>query len=156
MKLKYYLRGAGIGVIVTTLIFTIALAFEGPTTSEEDIIREAEKLGMVSQESLDKKTSSTDDNKKNDQTDDKAENKEDSGKQENATEEMISFHIDRGDSSAVVSKRLQEMNLVDNAESFDSFLSEQNFDNLLQPGEYQIPKDSSFLEIAKILTTKKE
>ena len=44
MKLKYYLRGAGIGVIVTTLILTIALAFEGPTMSEEDIIREAEKL----------------------------------------------------------------------------------------------------------------
>ncbi|MDD6194246.1 MAG: hypothetical protein PUB19_05040 [Lachnospiraceae bacterium] len=153
MKLKYYLRGAGVGVIVTTLIFTIAIAFDKPTMSQEDIIREAEKLGMIS------KDSGTDDD-----TSDKANTKQEDtdgentgeGQEEGKTTEMVSFAVARGDSSAAVASRLQEMGLVDDAQAFDNFLAEQNFDNLLLPGEYTIPKDSSFLDIAKILTTKKE
>lgn len=153
MKLKYYLRGAGVGVIVTTLIFTIAIAFDKPTMSQEDIIKEAEKLGMVSS---DEKQDEDQPEKTN--TKDESTNQNDTSKDdENGdAKEVVSFAIARGDSSAVVAARLQEMGLVDNAEAFDKFLSEQNFDNLLLPGEYSIPKDSSFLDIAKILTTKKE
>ena len=47
MKAKYYLRGMGIGVFVTALIFGIALVFYRPKMSEDEIRREAAKLGMV-------------------------------------------------------------------------------------------------------------
>ena len=47
MKLKYYLRGMGIGIIVTTLIFTIAWFFISPKMTDAEIIERAEKLGMV-------------------------------------------------------------------------------------------------------------
>lgn len=47
MKRKYFLRGMGIGIFVTAMLFTIALIFESPTMSEEEIKREAAKLGMV-------------------------------------------------------------------------------------------------------------
>ena len=47
MKAKYYLRGMGIGILVTTLIFGTALVFYKPGLSEEQIRREAAKLGMV-------------------------------------------------------------------------------------------------------------
>ena len=153
MKLKYYLRGAGIGVIVTTLIFTSAIAFDKPTMSQDDIIREAEKLGMVSKDSDTKNQTGDEENAKQEDTD-----KTDTGKEQedNKTSEMVSFAVARGDSSAVVASRLQEAGLVDDAQAFDNFLSEQDFDNLLQPGEYSIPEDSSFLDIAQILTTKKE
>ena len=46
MKFKYYLRGVGIGVIVTTLLFTIAFAFYKPTLSDAEIIKKAQALGM--------------------------------------------------------------------------------------------------------------
>ena len=46
MRFKYYLRGAGIGVILTTLIFTIAFAVYKPTLSDEEIMKKAEELGM--------------------------------------------------------------------------------------------------------------
>ena len=46
MRFKYYLRGAGIGVILTTLIFTIAFAVYKPTLSDDEIMKKAEALGM--------------------------------------------------------------------------------------------------------------
>ena len=153
MKLKYYLRGAGVGVIVTTLIFTIAIAFGEPTMSKEDIMREAEKLGMVSQEKAGESGESKKEDTKNAETP-KENTTDEEGKGE--ITETVTFTINRGDTSAVVSGHLQELGLVDDGEAFDKFLSEQNFDNYLQPGEHSIPKNSSFLDIAKILTTKKE
>lgn len=42
MKLKYYMRGLGIGIILTTLILTIG----NNTISDEEVIRRANALGM--------------------------------------------------------------------------------------------------------------
>ena len=39
MRFKYYLRGAGIGVILTTPIFTIAFAVYKPTLSDDEIVQ---------------------------------------------------------------------------------------------------------------------
>lgn len=46
MKLKYYLRGLGIGIVVTTLILSVALHNKGQMTDAE-VIERAEELGMV-------------------------------------------------------------------------------------------------------------
>lgn len=53
MKLKYYLRGIGIGLIVTTVILMITFSIHGqkPLTDEE-IIARATELGMVRPEQL--------------------------------------------------------------------------------------------------------
>ncbi len=45
MKLKYYLRGLGIGIVLTTLILFI-FRMVNPISNEE-VIKRAEKLGMV-------------------------------------------------------------------------------------------------------------
>ena len=49
MKLKYYLRGLGVGIVVTAVILTIANHL-GNKMSDEDIIKRAAKLGMVMKE----------------------------------------------------------------------------------------------------------
>lgn len=49
MRFKYYLRGAGIGVIVATLILAVAFLFQD-NISDEEVIRRAIKLGMVMEE----------------------------------------------------------------------------------------------------------
>lgn len=47
MKRKYYLRGLGLGILITSLVFIIA----GPKEpSDEDIIKRAEELGYVKEE----------------------------------------------------------------------------------------------------------
>ncbi len=51
MRFKYYLRGAGIGVIVATLILSVAFLLQD-NISDEEVIRRAMKLGMVMEENL--------------------------------------------------------------------------------------------------------
>ena len=138
MRFKYYLRGAGIGVILTTLIFTIAFAVYKPTLSDDEIMQKAEALGMEmpadDSDSADKKDTKT---------------PEDGGQKN-----VIEFTIASGDTSATIAQHLQEVGLVDNAKSFDLYLSDQDLDNQLLPGTYQIPEGATFLEIGELLTTK--
>lgn len=47
MKLKYYLRGLGMGIIFATLILSISSVIHNNNLSEEIIIKEAKKLGMI-------------------------------------------------------------------------------------------------------------
>ena len=51
MKLKYYLRGLGIGIIVTTLILMIAGAGQKEELTDAQIIERAKELGMVMENS---------------------------------------------------------------------------------------------------------
>ena len=158
MRFKYYLRGAGIGVILTTLIFTIALAVYKPTLSDDEIMQKAEALGMEmpadDSDSADKKDTKTakdqkDDADASDSNTDDATTSEDGGQKN-----VIEFTIASGDTSATIAQHLQEVGLVDNAKSFDLYLSDQDLDNQLLPGTYQIPEGASFLEIGELLTTK--
>ena len=50
MKLKYYLRGLGIGIIVTTVILAVSFSKKEIKMSDEEIIARAAQLGMVMQE----------------------------------------------------------------------------------------------------------
>ena len=51
MKLKYYLRGLGIGIIVTTLILMIAGTGQKEELTDAQIIERAKELGMVMEDS---------------------------------------------------------------------------------------------------------
>lgn len=66
MRRKYFMRGMGLGIIITALIFTISSFFTNGTMSRSEIIAEAKKLGMVMQ---DADTLENTDNKDNDNTD---------------------------------------------------------------------------------------
>lgn len=158
MRFKYYLRGAGIGVILTTLIFTIAFAVYKPTLSDDEIMKKAEALGMEmpadDSDSADKKDTKTakdqkDDADASDSNTDDATTSEDGGQKN-----VIEFTIASGDTSATIAQHLQEVGLVDNAKSFDLYLSDQDLDDQLLPGTYQIPEGATFLEIGELLTTK--
>ena len=47
MKLKYYLRGFGLGIILTTVIMIIVTHSSRNDLSNAEIINKAEALGMV-------------------------------------------------------------------------------------------------------------
>lgn len=53
MRLKYYLRGMGIGIICTTLLLAIASHTNKQTMTDEEVIKRAGELGMVMQEDAD-------------------------------------------------------------------------------------------------------
>jgi hypothetical protein len=174
MKLKYYLRGAGIALIVISLIWMISSAFSTTSMSKSQIESEAKKLGMVypdekgtiadNMESEDDKNSEdnaaaqanatgTDANATDaNATDANANGTDTNG--EGAPAETVEFTISRGETSSIISNHLQEQGIVDNAEAFDKFLTLSNDDNFLQPGTYTITKGSTFEEIANALMGK--
>jgi hypothetical protein len=174
MKLKYYLRGAGIALIIISLIWMISSAFSTTTMSKSQIESEAKKLGMVypdekgtiadNMESEDDKNSEdnaaaqanatgTDANNTDaNATDANANGTDTNG--EGAPAETVEFTISRGETSSIISNHLQEQGIVDNAEAFDKFLTLSNDDNFLQPGTYTITKGSTFEEIANALMGK--
>ena len=47
MKLKYYLRGLGIGIIIAVVIMIIAFRIHGSEMSDQQVIERAQELGMV-------------------------------------------------------------------------------------------------------------
>lgn len=47
MKIKYYLRGLGMGILFATLVMTVSSVIHNNNLSEEKIIKEAKKLGMI-------------------------------------------------------------------------------------------------------------
>ena len=105
-------------------------------------------------DSADKKDTKTakeqkDDADASDSNTDDATTSEDGGQKN-----VIEFTIASGDTSATIAQHLQEVGLVDNAKSFDLYLSDQDLDNQLLPGTYQIPEGATFLEIGELLTTK--
>lgn len=51
MKFKYYLKGLGMGIIVTTIIMTVSCVVHNNNLSDQEIIEKAKKLGMVMAES---------------------------------------------------------------------------------------------------------
>jgi len=52
MKLKYYLRGLGIGIVVSTLIMGIIFSSKNSTLSDEEVMVRAAQLGMVKSSTL--------------------------------------------------------------------------------------------------------
>ena len=47
MKLKYYLRGLGIGIIVTTIILVSCFSMQKPKMTDAQIMEKASQLGMI-------------------------------------------------------------------------------------------------------------
>ena len=52
MRLKYYLRGLGIGIVVTAVIMGVSADRQRSAMTEEQIIARAKELGMVEQEGI--------------------------------------------------------------------------------------------------------
>lgn len=53
MKLKYFLRGLGSGVVITAIILTVSFQGRNSDISDKEIMKRAEALGMVSKEEVD-------------------------------------------------------------------------------------------------------
>ncbi|MBE5907525.1 MAG: endolytic transglycosylase MltG [Lachnospiraceae bacterium] len=164
MKLKYYMRGMGIGVFVTTLIFLIAIAFMKPNTTAEttataqesgkQTIKEEQEKEEPVQEETEEETPEPVDEKQVETTVDEDGTVTTVETIPGATGEPVSFTIQGGEGSATVGDKLQEAGLVDSGSRFNRYLEDNNYDNVIQPGTYSIPKGSTYEEVAQIITTR--
>ncbi len=170
MKLKYYMRGVGIGVVVTTIILVVAFAFIGNNMSDEEIVARAKKLGMV--ESNTTKTDTTMSGTKNTTNSTEQEGNTTingatnpmpnsaSGNDTNAepvlAEETVEFTISDGDVSRTVIERLVAQGIITDGDGFNRYLQDKGYDNNLQNGTFHIKKGISQEDLANLLVTKQQ
>lgn len=163
MKLKYYLRGMGIGIIVTTIILAISFSRREVEISDEEIMARAATLGMVMQKE-DLEQTEEDDNTEAEEP----HSEEDMSIVEDVTEDEIEedsvaangldvqegsyrLVIQKGDVCRTVCEDLAANGVISDAEVFRGYLFEIGYANNMRTGEYDIPYGLTAEEVADIL-----
>jgi len=184
LKLRYYLRGLGIGMLVTAFILGIAGGDEAEMTDAQ--IRErAIELGMVDSGSImlsdlrenhtEESEATTEEDEPVESTDSTPEPTEESTESTEETEpmepmestdpiepteteaslEVVTITIYAGSGSYTVSKDLEDAGLVEDAGDFDDYLCNMGYSKIVRTGTYKITVGTSEEEIAKIITGKR-
>ncbi len=168
MKLKYYLRGLGIGIIITTIILTISYSGRKSEITDEEIIQRAEELGMVMEEDslfpLGKKESDTEQRSETEslteagqqpETEDlvnsETEQETESDIKTNTDAETYRLTIFPGSVAQNISSELEENGVIEDGYALRTYLSQIGYSKLLKVGEYDIPYGASNEEIYQIL-----
>lgn len=164
MKLKYYLRGLGIGILVTTVILMIAFARHPKELTDAEVIARAKTLGMVMEnketgQSIPKATEQQTEAVAGVNTEQQVEGAAGVNTEQqtegaagaNTEQQMVELAVVQGDTSNSVAARLYAAGVVEDAEAFNSFLMEHNYADAILPGTVQIPADADYEKIAQIL-----
>lgn len=180
MKLKYYLRGLGIGIIVTTIILVSCFSMQKPKMTDAQIIEKASQLGMImpEQDSVvaaeTETTEPEETQQKNEQQvaaeeaqqqtevpkeqateetqqDAPSEDTENAESEEPAQQEPFTLVVNRGDVCRTMCENLAANGVIDDSEGLRKYLSEVGYASFISAGTYQIPYHASYEEITNIL-----
>ena len=174
MRLKYYLRGMGIGITFATLLLTISFYFGRDALTKErltdaEIIERATALGMTMPEDEIKVESEVSDEDKDSEEKAKTDEKTDSIEEDSnetieeeivptaavdETKTYVPFSIKGGQSSEIVCSNLEKAGLIDDADKFNKYLNELDVDNLVKSGTFYIQQGSSYDDIVALLVNK--
>lgn len=173
MKLKYYLRGLGIGIIITTIVLMIAYSGYKTELTDEEIIKRAEALGMVMEE--DPLFSNSETNKMTETVEEVevTENSEVSTEQnsevvpeseiqveesevENESQlkmESETYHlvITSGMVPRLICNELEENGVITSASELRQYLVDVGYATSIKVGEYEIPYGATKEEVYQIL-----
>lgn len=166
MELKQYLKGLGIGILVTVVILGVSQKTK-PMTDAEIKVRAAQ-LGMVEETVLSDlvtEEKSGSDTLMEEYTQENSEasiegttqlstqDLEEAAKGETVIEEegYVVITIEPGSGSSVISSKLSEAGLIASKEEYNEYLLSKGYDRRLIAGEYRIPMGASMEEITRIL-----
>ena len=178
IKLKYYLRGLGTGIVITTLVLTISFNVRSCTTKndapEETTTEDTTKEISSDKENNIENTTSKDDKseEKSSSKDDKSEEKttekdteeittekqsEDKSEEEPAsdtplTNQKVTLNVTRGMASDTVAALLEDAGVVDSAYEFNKYLYQMGYERIIRVGTYEIEVGMSYEEIARMIT----
>ncbi len=169
MKIQYYLRGLGIGIIVTALVMGITKDRKEPLT-EAEIRAMALEIGMVDSNSLkltDTQASgepdsfsgtpepgepSGDERPGEGEDGEEPEEPEEPSGDEGQPDEGITVEIEPGAGSRAICRMLEEAGLIEDADSFDRYLIDNGYSKRIRMGTYVIIPGTDPEEIARIIT----
>lgn len=161
MKLKYYLRGMGIGIIVTTIILAISFSQRKVEISDEQVMVRAAALGMVMPEEQGAGTETTEAETEvqTEQMEQTSEDLQTEDMNSEGTEAAVATEqngtyrlvINKGDVCRVVCETLQENGVIDDAEALRKHLFELGYANSISTGAYDVPYGLTMEEVAEII-----
>lgn len=178
MKLKYYLRGLGIGILVTAAILTIVYHTKGGM-SDSQIKKRAAQLGMVmastEDDTLFAQTTQADTTIEETGTisveetttvvetteavteapTEKPTEKPTEAPTEKPTEPVAAgavLTISPGMYSESVSAELARLGIITNQKEFNSYLVNNGYAERIQTGDFKVKADMSYDELARIIT----
>ena len=174
MKLKYYLRGLGIGILVTAAILTIVYHTKG-SMSDSQIMKRAAQLGMVmastEEDTLFAQTTQADTTieetgtisveetttvvETTEAVTEASTEKPTEAPTEPAVAEAV-LTISPGMYSESVSAELVRLGIITNQKEFNSYLVNNGYAECIQTGDFKIKADMSYDEIARIITKSKK
>lgn len=173
MKLKYYLRGAGAGIILATALFMLSSFYSdtynnaaGETVTESS--DEAEQTGedtLDTEEPTEEVASGVENvvedvegvvSKVEEEVEAEAELTESDTDSNDTEVTYIAFTVNGGDSSNTVASNLYNKGLVDDADAFNDYLNTLGVDDMIQAGTFYVKMGSTYDDLAAILVTKQE
>lgn len=182
MRLKYYLRGLGLGIIFAVIIMMIGFHDNKQSMSDTEIIEKAKTLGMVEAKNIsgtvadEYNSEKTDSSAANsDASSQKAETEQDSQMQDSQTAQedtqqeadakqetvepqdavtTYTISVTSQDTCRTIAEKLKALNLVDDAEQFRIYMGQKGADHFIADGEHVIPQGASYDDIITILTQK--
>lgn len=166
MKIRFFLRGLGAGIVITALILCVSYRIHSP---EQNVVEQAKQLGMVFPEgtaaplavSRQPKTSAAPQvsvqpvkpTYKSQTNGTAAADKK--GKQVKSTPAQIRgtrFTVRSGLLSSSVAREMMEAGIIKSDKVLDEYLEKSGFAREIQSGTYFIPAGSTYEEIARIIT----
>ncbi len=183
MKLKYFLRGLGIGIIFGAIIMLAAYLTSGSyKLTDEEIISRAKNLGMVYESDI--ATSGDADNEKNtteevtteaptteapttenttEVTTEKVteattrattESAKTTEDKKDAEYQTAEITVVGGMGSQQVAQLLEDAGMIESASDFDSYLNRNGYSTRIEIGTFEINSNMTYEEMATILCTK--
>ena len=166
MKLKFYLRGLGIGIVFATIVLAVSFHIHNDASqlSESEIISAAKKLGMVFAEDA----TQTENNTQNTETQNtetqntetqstetqKADTQAEETQQREPEVKTVTLTITNDVSWRMAGKMLADAGVIKDGNDLYDYYNAHYPDAYLQNGTFEIPSDADLDTIIKILSTK--
>lgn len=172
MKVKWFLRGLGAGIVLTALLLCITYR---NVQKDTNVIQQAKSLGMVfpenaaasappvptppvppesvSEAAVSGTVVDADESEADKEARKKLEqSKKDISSASNYQGGRKTFVVRNGLLSSSVAREMAEQGIIDDADAFDEFIEKNGYGRKVRSGTYKIPNGADFETIAKIIT----
>ncbi len=151
MRFKFYLRGAGVGILIATVVLIVSLRLHGDNASGGQADTSAAESETITSETQSAAREEDEEEKTGRLSETFTDGEESVGDTEDTTGENVVVTVERGDVCRTIAEDLAEKGLVADAEEFRLYMDQNGYDSGIHVGEFEIPMGATYEEIAKIL-----
>lgn len=151
MKIKYFLRGFGTGILFATIILTISFALRNDNKAEEETTKSSVEELLEETSSQETKEETTIQETSSEETTVQETTIPETTVVE-TTAQIQTLNVTSGMTSTSVANMLESMGVIQDAKDFDNYLVTNGFSRNIVVGTFELNSNASYEEIADIIT----